>query len=78
MGGRRRTVHDSNALKKFEGRTALLNLFRMTQLFIRISMLGTAIVLVLQMATLPDKKSTRDIVITNKNRPGMRYRAWRS
>jgi hypothetical protein len=30
-------------------------------------MFGAAIVLVLQMANLPDKKSTRDIVITKKN-----------
>jgi hypothetical protein len=41
-------------------------------------MFGAAIVLVLQMATLPDKKSTTDIVITNKKTAGMRYRAWRS
>jgi hypothetical protein len=50
----------------------------MTQLFMMISMFGAAIVLVLQMATQPDKKSTRDIVITKKNTKGMRYRAWRS
>jgi hypothetical protein len=71
-------AHDSNPLKKFVDHAALLNLFRMTQLFIMISMFGAAIVLVLQMAILPDKKSTRDIVITNKNTQGMRYRAWRS